>query len=737
MPHRDLSVREALAGRGVLLTGATGFIGKVILAFLLDRLPGVGRIFVLARPKPGQEAAERLLRVLRESSCLAPLRQRLGDGFERLLMEKLEVLSGDAAEPAFGLSDESVEALVGRVDAIINVAGLVDLNPALDESLRVNAYGARHAAALAVRLGARLVHMSTAYVAGLREGQVGEEPPAGYRPKPDASELDAEKELAECSELIARVKAEAGEGRRARRAAEARLIKEGRRRAHAWGWPNAYCYAKALGEQLIVRTPGLSYAIVRPAIVESALTYPLPGWNEGFNTSAPVILAMCTGHLLWPAHPRAALDVVPVDFVAAATIAVCGAALLGEHKPVYHLGTSDTNPLSVRRCMAFVGEYRRRAWRDHAPGLPWLHWLRTRGAVMMVRGGIYRAFGVPAYRKLVGAVARSVGCLPARAKNLERIERQLGRIEHVVETFYPFIHDIDCVFKTDAIRELYRRLPQEERELLPWAPESLRWRHYWFDVHTEGLRRWVFPGFQARRPAPRRTWWERLGRGFLRFLQTKFFTWIFSVTAEGRENVPTAPGFLVVANHQSHLDMGLIKRALGPAADELYSLAAKDYFFDHPLKRFYFTHFTNLIPFNRSSALKESLQAAAKVLRAGGNLLIFPEGTRTKDGRIAPFKPAAGYLALNNGVPVLPVYLEGAYEAMPKGAWFPRRRPMLVRVGPLIPCEALRRAAAGLSGSEAYRAATLVMEQAVRALEGQAASPVSAAKSVYALTPDY
>lgn len=739
MPHRDISVREALAGRGVLLTGATGFIGKVTLSYLLDRLPGAGKIFVLVRPKPGQEPAERLLKALQESPCLAPLRQKLGEGFDALIEERIEVLPGDAAESGFGLAQRTVEGLKGRVDVILNVAGLVDLNPALDESLRVNAVGARHAANLAVALNAKLVHMSTAYVAGVREGKVGEEPPVGYRPKPGAPPLDAERELAECAQLIARVKAEAGTGRRARRAVEARLINEGRSRARAWGWPNTYCYAKALGEQLIARTPGLSYSIVRPSIVESALAYPLPGWNEGFNTSAPVILAMCTGHLLWPAHPRAAIDVIPVDFVAAATVAVAGAILLGEHKPVYHLGTSDTNPLSVRRCMAFVGEYRRKAWREHAPGLPWLHWIRTRGSVMTVRGGVYKAFGVPAYRKLVAAAAKSVGYLPAQAKTLERVERQLGQIEHVVETFYPFIHDIDCVFKTDSIRELYRRMPREERELLPWTPEALRWRHYWFDIHTEGLRRWVFPGFQERRQAVRRPFWERLMRRFLAMLQRQFYARLMKVSVIGRENIPPVPGFLVVANHQSHLDMGLIKCALGPVAKELASLAAKDYFYDHPLKRFYFTHFTNLVPFNRSSALKESLQAASKLLQEGRCVLICPEGTRSMDGRMGAFKPAVGYLALNNGASVLPVHIEGAYEAMPKGAWLPRRRKLRVRVGKMIPCEAMRRAAEGLSGSEAYRAATLVMEQAVKTLERHAVGEASAATPAraYALTPDY
>ena len=69
------------------------------------------------------------------------------------------------------------------------------------------------------------------------------------------------------------------------------LIEAGMERAAHWGWPNTYTYTKSLGEQVIAGTPDLRYAIVRPSIVESALRYPFPGWNEGFTTSAPLAFA--------------------------------------------------------------------------------------------------------------------------------------------------------------------------------------------------------------------------------------------------------------------------------------------------------------------------------------------------------------------------------------------------------------------------------------------------------------
>jgi len=104
------------------------------------------------------------------------------------------------------------------------------------------------------------------------------------------------------------------------------------------------------------------------------------------------------------------------------------------------------------------------------------------------------------------------------------------------------------------------------------------------------------------------------------------------------------------------------------------ALAARDYFFDTPLKRAYFGNFTNLIPMDRSGSLKRSLRAALTALSRGYHLLIFPEGTRTRDGAMGPFYPTAGYLALHGRVDVLPVWLGGTHEALPPGAGLPRPR---------------------------------------------------------------
>jgi len=173
-----------------------------------------------------------------------------------------------------------------------------------------------------------------------------------------------------------------------------------------------------------------------------------------------------------------------------------------------------------------------------------------------------------------------------------------------------------------------------------------------------------------------------------------------------------------VANHASHLDMGLVKVALGDQGERLAALAARDYFFDTTLKRAYFENFTNLIPMERSGSVRQSLRAAVEALRHGMNLLIFPEGTRSRDGRMARFKATAGYLALQCGVDALPLYIRGTHQALPPGQLLPRAADLEVLIGQPIRVDELRRRTSHLPRGEAHKEATRIMEEAVRALGG-------------------
>src|SRR5580765_5897430 len=179
-----------------------------------------------------------------------------------------------------------------------------------------------------------------------------------------------------------------------------------------------------------------------------------------------------------------------------------------------------------------------------------------------------------------------------------------------------------------------------------------------------------------------------------RLLRTKY---------EGRSNIPYHTNFIVAANHASHLDMGLVKMALDDAGEDLVALAAADYFFVTKYKRAYMENFTNLVPMERTGSLRQSLRHARSFLDRGYTALIFPEGTRSMSGKMADFKPVIGYLALAARVGILPIYLQGTYDAFPKGSTILKSRDVSARIGRFIDINELEEMTRGMSRAEAYR----------------------------------
>ncbi|HEY0194269.1 MAG TPA: AMP-binding protein, partial [Kofleriaceae bacterium] len=208
-----------------------------------------------------------------------------------------------------------------------------------------------------------------------------------------------------------------------------------------------------------------------------------------------------------------------------------------------------------------------------------------------------------------------------------------------------------------------------------------------------------------------------IGRRALRGGMKALYERVLETHVYGGTQVPPFGGYIVCANHASHLDTGLIKYALGEQGEALVALAAKDYFFDDPVRRMYFENFTNLVPMERHGSLRESLRLAGEVIRDGYILLIFPEGTRSDTGVMTDFKPSLGYLAMTNKCGILPMYLSGTHEAMPKGKYLPRRGEQVgAYVGPFMSYPDVVKLAGKQSRSEQYKAITQHVEGVVRRL---------------------
>ncbi len=142
----------------------------------------------------------------------------------------------------------------------------------------------------------------------------------------------------------------------------------------------------------------------------------------------------------------------------------------------------------------------------------------------------------------------------------------------------------------------------------------------------------------------------------------------------GREHLPASGSFVMVANHASHLDALCLLAALPlRQLHRAFPAAARDYFFVSAPRVAAAAIFVNALPFERQIHIRQSLNLCRQLLANPGNVLIlFPEGTRSRDGQIGAFRPGVGWLLAGTQIPVLPCHLAGCFEALPKGACWPR-----------------------------------------------------------------
>lgn len=212
-------------------------------------------------------------------------------------------------------------------------------------------------------------------------------------------------------------------------------------------------------------------------------------------------------------------------------------------------------------------------------------------------------------------------------------------------------------------------------------------------------------------------WWT------IQFMLRLVFLLFLRYRARGIEHIPRRGGGLIVVNHQSFLDPLLV----GLPLQRPVSYLARDSLFSVPLVGWILRK-TYVIPINRESASSSSIKSAVERMQHGFLVGIFPEGTRSRDGRMGAFKP--GFVALLRRAkrPVYPVGLAGAGKALPRDAWFLRFQPVRVVFGaPIAPDELEPYAARGREGEliELVRERVVTCQQAAQEwLEG---TPPSAA----------
>lgn len=521
------SVRKALGGKRVMLIGVTGFIGKIWLANTLMDLPEIGKLYLLIRRQKSSPGQKRFEKMIESSPVFDPVFEKYGDRLGALLAEKVEVVEGDVSQPNVGLDSETVARLRQDLDLIINSSGLTDFNPDLRDALAVNVDSTYHLIEF-IRASdhAALLHLSTCYVAGQRDGRVSERVRLNYTPA-HLKDFDSEKEWRRLHELVESAEARAegpelteelrkqalGKEHAAKglsgqalenqiRKNKVRWLKnyltdEATLRANELGWPNTYTFTKSLAESLVAKYgAGLPIAIVRPAIVETSVAKPFRGWNEGINTSASLSYLLGTSFRQLPSNERKRLDIIPVDAVCAGMTLIGAALVERRHDPMYQLATSVTNPCDMGRSIELTSLGHRRHYRAQE-GLE--YWLRLRMDAIPVSKERYQRMSAPAQRMIIRSIQRIMAPLPsAMKKPLAKTERNLERVEKLVGLFEPFILHNEHDFVADNVEKLSQALTPEEREVFGYDTAGLDWWEYWINIHIPALRRWTYPLIEGR-----------------------------------------------------------------------------------------------------------------------------------------------------------------------------------------------------------------------------------------------
>jgi len=152
---------------------------------------------------------------------------------------------------------------------------------------------------------------------------------------------------------------------------------------------------------------------------------------------------------------------------------------------------------------------------------------------------------------------------------------------------------------------------------------------------------------------------------------------------EGAENLPAEPPFVMIGNHTSHLDALVLASAMPWRLRRfVFPIAAGDVFFETPGAALFSAMMLNALPMWRKRCGSHAMQELRDRLISGPSIyILFPEGTRSRDGSLGRFKPGLGMIVAGAPAPVVPCHLEGAFAASPPGARVPRPLPLRLRIG--------------------------------------------------------
>jgi HAD superfamily phosphoserine phosphatase-like hydrolase len=508
-------IAEALARTRIAITGSTGFVGTALVERLLRSVPDC-ELVLLVRDGRRTPAARRVQRELLKNDAFDRLRRQReeagGETFDEMTARRITTIAGDVGTDGLGLS-EADQAVLASCDIVVHSAAAVSFDSPLDSAVEINLLGPMRIAELLNVLGVtpHLVSVSTCYVAGNRRGTAPEElvsagpfdlglswrdeVAAARRLRGDAEA--ASRQPSQLAEFRSAARAELGAAGAPALASKTeqlrerwvrdRLIEAGRARAASVGWPDAYAFTKALGEQALTDSKGaVPVSIVRPSIIESAWAEPRPGWIRGFRMAEPVLISYARGLLReFPGVPEGTVDVIPVDLVVAAIITV--AALGPEKAPaITQVASGGINPLKYKALVDNVSDWFTQHPLYDSEGQPILvpeFRFPGRGRV---QAQLTRA------KAVITRGEKVLQALPLRGKQAElsaRLEAKRTEVERALEyvELYGLYTECEAIYQVDNLLAMWDGLDPADQATFAFDPRALDWPTYIREIHLPSI----------------------------------------------------------------------------------------------------------------------------------------------------------------------------------------------------------------------------------------------------------
>ncbi|TQD85719.1 hypothetical protein C1H46_028771 [Malus baccata] len=494
--HDGIGIVKFLRGKGFFITGATGFLAKVLIEKILRTAPDVGKIFLLIKAKNKEAAMERLKTEIINAELFKCLRQTYGKSYQSFMLSKLVPVVGNVCESDLGIEDDVAGLIAKEVDVIVNSAANTTFHERYDVAIDINTKGPCHLMAFAKKCKKLklFLQVSTAYVNGQRQGRIMEKPfyigesIAGEshisETPPGFFSLDVKNEI-----KLALDSKGAYENNEV-----AQKMKElGLERARKYGWQDTYVFTKAMGEMMIDNMRGdIPVVIIRPSVIESTCKEPFPGWMEGNRMMDPIVLYYGKGQLTgFLVDPNGVLDVVPADMVANATLAAIANHGMAQKQDIniYQITSSVANPLDFQELSELLYEHYNSSPCKDAKGRPiQVPSMKLFSSMEDFSAHIWRD---ALQRSGLTALSSSNGKL---SQKLEMICRKsVEQAKYLAGIYEPYTF-YGGRFDNSNTQRLMERMSEEEKRKFGFDVGSINWKEYITNVHIPGLKRHVLKG---------------------------------------------------------------------------------------------------------------------------------------------------------------------------------------------------------------------------------------------------